>query len=98
MNFQLRPIGRIQATVCSSYGITPFILKSAVRWRKVARPRQVAMYLVRELTGHSLPNIGRHFGNRDHTTVIHAIKAVEERMASDPSYRADVEALRAALA
>jgi chromosomal replication initiator protein len=56
------------------------------------------MYLTRELTDHSLPSIGRYFGNRDHTTVLYAIRAVEKRMASDPVYRGDVEALKGALA
>lgn len=95
---QFRPIGRIQATVALSYDLSLDLMTSAYRWRKAAWPRQVAMYLVRELTDHSLPSIGRHFGNRDHTTVLHACRAVQKRMAFDPLYRADVEALRAALA
>lgn len=90
-------IARIQAVVAVSYGIRPEHMTSVCRWREVAWPRQVAMYLARVITAKPLPHIGRQFGGRDHTTVIHAIKCVEERMASDALYRADVEALREAL-
>lgn len=90
-------IARIQAIVAVSYGIRPEHMTSVCRWREVAWPRQVAMYLAREITGKPLPHIGRQFGGRDHTTVIHAIKAVEKRMAEDALYWADVEALREAL-
>jgi chromosomal replication initiator protein len=90
-------IARIQAVVAASYEINPNHMKSAERWRDVAWPRQVAMYLSRRLTKQTTPCIGRQFGNRDHSTVLHAIKAVERRMACDPLYRADVEALQEAL-
>jgi len=95
---RLAPICHIQATVALSYDISPDLMKSRTRWRKAAWPRQVAMYLARELTEHSLPTIGRYFGNRDHSTVVHACHAVRDRMAHDEIYRADVEALRSALA
>lgn len=94
---QYRPIARIQAVVAASYRIDLDHMKSDARWRSVSWPRQVAMYLAREITGKSLPCIGHLFGNRDHTTVIHAIAAVEKRMSEDPIYRADVEVLREAL-
>lgn len=90
-------IARIQAVVAVSYGIRPEHMTSVCCWRDVAWPRQVAMYLAKEITGKPLTLIGRSFGNRDHSTVIHAIRAVEKRMADDPIYRADVEALREAL-
>lgn len=90
-------IARIQATIAESCGISISQIKSARRNRSIAWPRQVAMYLARELTDKSLPHIGREFGKRDHTTVSHAIEAVKQRMAADPIYRADVEALREAL-
>lgn len=90
-------IARIQAVVAVSYGIRPEHMTSVCRWKEVAWPRQIAMYLAREITGKPLPHIGRQFGWRDHTTVIHAIKQVKARMAADPIYRADVEALREAL-
>ena len=64
------------------------------RARAVARPRQVAMYLAKQLTPRSLPEIGRKFGGRDHTTVIHAIKKVEELLAADKAFAEDVEMLR----
>jgi chromosomal replication initiator protein len=60
----------------------------------VARPRQVAMYLAKQLTSRSLPEIGRKFGGRDHTTVIHAVKKIEELSASDTALAEDVELLR----
>lgn len=90
-------IARIQAVVALSYEISPAHMKSLSRCRSVAWPRQVAMYLARELTGHSLAVIGYHFGARDHTTAIYAIRAVERRMTDDPLYLADVQVLREAL-
>lgn len=87
-------IANIQAVVCAYYGLSPLHMVSAERGRRVARPRQVAMYLARELSGKSLPEIGRRFGDRDHTTVMHAIKVVEERMFDDAEILLDVEALR----
>ena len=90
-------IARIQATVALSYGISVDHMKTPCRHRSVAWPRQVAMYLARELTPHSLATIGRHFGARDHSTTLYAFRIVNKRMAKDPIYRADVEALRDAL-
>lgn len=55
---------------------------------------RVAMYLCKQLTTRSLPEIGRKFGGRDHTTVIHAVKKVEELRATDPSFDEDIELLR----
>ena len=60
----------------------------------VARPRQIAMYLAKQLTSRSLPEIGRKFGNRDHTTVMHAVSRVGELMERDGSFAEDVELLR----
>ena len=62
--------------------------------RAVARPRQVAMYLAKQLTSRSLPEIGRKFGGRDHTTVMHAVKKVEELRSTDVGFNEDVELLR----
>src|SRR4051812_11184752 len=89
-----RPTTQIQELVAVSYGLHPRSMISSERTRHVAHPRQVAMYLTRELTHRSLPSIGAAFGHRDHTTVIHAIKAVEQRMRDDPLAAADVDALR----
>ena len=62
--------------------------------RAVARPRQVAMYLAKALTSRSLPEIGRKFGGRDHTTVMHAVRKIEELKISDLSIAEDVELLK----
>lgn len=98
----LKPTGKlvshIQAEVASYYGIPLIEMTSARRSFDVAHPRQVAMYLAAELTPKSLPEIGRRFGGRDHTTVIWAIRAVKARIADDPEVEADVEILREMLA
>jgi chromosomal replication initiator protein len=84
---ELRPRSRtvreIQDSICSAFGISLDDLLSASRASSVAWPRQVAMYLARELTDQSLPAIGRAFGNRNHTTVLHACKRTAERIATD---------------
>jgi len=75
---QLVSIENIQKTVAEYYKIRTFDLLSKRRTRSVSRPRQIAMALAKELTNHSLPEIGHAFGGRDHTTVIHACKKVDE--------------------
>jgi len=87
-------IAEIQKRVCEHYKIRISDMSSARRARAVARPRQVAMYLAKQLTQRSLPEIGRNFGNRDHTTVIHAIARVTELMQRDDTLAEDVELLR----
>jgi chromosomal replication initiator protein len=72
-------------------------MTSARRARAVARPRQVAMYLAKQLTSRSLPEIGRKFGNRDHTTVMHAVARVAELMEQDSEFQERVELLRGML-
>ena len=62
--------------------------------RSVARPRQIAMYLSKQLTTRSLPEIGRKFGGRDHTTVIHAVRKIEQLREEDPALDEDVDLLR----
>jgi chromosomal replication initiator protein len=84
----------IQKRVSSHFNIRVSDMHSARRARSVARPRQVAMYLAKQLTSRSLPEIGRKFGGRDHTTVMHAVKKVEELRDSDVSFAEDVELLR----
>ena len=64
---------------------------SSRRSRHIARPRQVAMYLAKKLTTKSLPEIGRKFTGRDHTTVIHAIKKIEELMNADKKFEYEVQ-------
>lgn len=87
----------IQTTVAAYYRIPRLSMVSNRRSRAIARPRQIAMYLARELTPQSLPAIGYRFGGRDHTTVMHAIKQVEHLIATDGDYAHDVAELRARL-
>jgi chromosomal replication initiator protein len=92
-----RSIDEIQAAACEHFGVSPQELLSTTRTPRVAWPRQVAMYLARELTGESLPSIGRQFGGRDHTTVLHACRRTSTRIASDESSKQAVEKLFEAL-
>ena len=87
-------IEEIQRKVAEHYNIRLTDMSSARRARAVARPRQVAMYLAKQLTSRSLPEIGRKFGNRDHTTVMHAVSRVGELMERDAGFAEDVELLR----
>lgn len=82
-------IENIQKTVAEYYNIKMADLKSKSRTRSVARPRQMAMALAKELTNHSLPEIGREFGGRDHTTVMHACKTINELRDTDNSIQED---------
>ena len=86
-------IEEIQKKVSQHFNIKVSDMSSARRSRTVARPRQVAMYLSKNLTSRSLPEIGRRFGNRDHTTVIHAVRKVEELRNKDVSFDEDVQLL-----
>lgn len=83
----------IQKRVAEHFQIRLSDMSSARRSRTVARPRQIAMYLSKQLTSRSLPEIGRAFGGRDHTTVIHAVRKVEELMAGDVAFAEDVDLL-----
>ena len=83
-------IDEIQRKVAEYYTIKLSDMMSARRSRDVARPRQMAMYLAKRLTPRSLPEIGRRFGGRDHTTVMHAVKRIDELRATDPELDADV--------
>lgn len=86
-------IENIQKVVSEYFGIRSSDLLSPRRSRSVARPRQIAMSLAKELTNHSLPEIGAAFGGRDHTTVIHAVRKVEELRASDTRIADDYTSL-----
>jgi chromosomal replication initiator protein len=86
-------LAEIQLAACEQFGVTPEELLSASRAARVAWPRQVAMYLARELTSESLPAIGRHFGGRDHTTVLYAWRRTSERISTDASCRTAVHNL-----
>lgn len=87
-------IEEIKRRVADYYHLRMTDLVSARRARAVARPRQVAMFLCKTLTSKSLPEIGRGFGGRDHTTVIHAIKKIEELRSTDAQINEDIENLR----
>lgn len=90
-------IDEIQRKVAEHYNIRLTDMHSARRARQVARPRQVAMYLAKQLTSRSLPEIGRKFGGRDHTTVMHAVRKVEELTREDATFLQDIEILRRTL-
>ena len=87
-------IEEIQKRVAEHYNIRLSDMSSPRRARNVARPRQIAMYLAKQLTTRSLPEIGRRFGGRDHTTVMHAVSRVAELMQQDVGFAEDVELLR----
>jgi len=87
-------IDEIQRKVAEHWHIRLSEMASPRRSRNVARPRQVAMYLAKHLTSHSLPAIGSKFGDRDHTTVMHAIARVSQLMETDAGFAEDVELLR----
>ncbi len=90
-------IDDIQRRVADHYALKLNDMISPRRAREVARPRQVAMYLAKMLTPRSLPEIGRRFGGRDHTTVMHAVKRIEELRASDHELDRDIAQLRRSL-
>lgn len=87
-------IDEIQRKAAEYFNIRLADMLSARRARAVARPRQVAMYLAKQMTTRSLPEIGRKFGGRDHTTVIHAVRRIEQLRESDHALNGDVENLQ----
>ncbi|WP_323767687.1 chromosomal replication initiator protein DnaA [Antarctobacter sp.] len=90
-------IDEIQRKVAEHYNIRLSDMIGPKRVRNFARPRQVAMYLCKQLTSRSLPEIGRRFGGRDHTTVMHGVRRIEELRQQDGQIDEDVEMLRRAL-
>jgi chromosomal replication initiator protein len=86
-------VDEIQKLTADHFGLKQADLLSERRTRSVARPRQVAMWLCKQHTTRSYPDIGRRFGGRDHTTVLHAVKKIEELLTSDDQIARDVEAL-----
>ncbi|MEC3948453.1 chromosomal replication initiator protein DnaA [Sphingobium sp. HWE2-09] len=87
-------VDEIQKACAAHFKIDPSEMRSKRRARAVARPRQVAMYLAKKMTPRSLPEIGRIFGGRDHSTVIHAVRTIEQLRESNPDIDADVRALQ----
>lgn len=90
-------IEEIQKRICEYYHIKLTDLQSSKRSQNIARPRQVAMYLSKQMTAKSLPEIGRKFGGRDHTTVIHAIRKIDELRQEDKELVDDIEILQKTL-
>jgi chromosomal replication initiator protein len=84
----------IQRIVSKHYNVSKADLLSARRTRTVVRPRQIAMYLSKQMTPRSLPEIGRRFGNRDHTTVLHAVRKIEEMVNADRVLHDELEGLK----
>ena len=84
----------IKTTVCNNYKISKNEMLSPRRSRYLVRPRQIAMYLAKTLTSKSLPDIGRDFANRDHTTVIHSVKKIEKLIKTDENLNKDIEKLK----
>jgi len=91
-------IDDIQKQVAAHFNIRVADMFSARRARQIARPRQIAMFLAKNLTSLSYPEIGRQFGNRDHTTIMHAVRKIEELMEADAGLADDVSLLKSVLA
>jgi len=86
-------IDYIQKLVCDYFSIGVDMVKSKTRKREIVQARQIAMYFAKDMTKASLKNIGSHFGNRDHSTVIHACQTVNDLIETDKKFRYDVEEL-----
>jgi chromosomal replication initiator protein len=84
----------IQKVVAGHFNVSKHDLLSARRTRTIVRPRQIAMYLAKTMTPRSYPEIGKRFGGRDHTTVLHAVRKVEELAAADEALKQEIELLR----
>lgn len=91
---QVIPIERIQSEVGNFYGVSLKELKGAKRVQHIVHARQVAMYLARELTDNSLPKIGKEFGNRDHTTVMHAYNKIKTMLAEDDNLEIELTTIK----
>ncbi|ATC61296.1 chromosomal replication initiator protein DnaA [Pseudolactococcus raffinolactis] len=88
---------RIQEEVANFYKISVADMISKKRPKEIAYPRQIAMYLIREITGKSLPAIGKEFGGRDHTTVIYAHKQISDKMKTDTSLQKEMDTIKSQL-
>jgi chromosomal replication initiator protein len=86
-------VEKIQRLICHKFKIKPSQLKSKNNSPKIAFPRQVAMYLSKELTKSSLPEIGKKFGGKHHTTVIHSIRKIEKMRDQDPEFNKEINSL-----
>ncbi len=86
-------VDQIQKAVAEHYGLSQADMISERRARSVARPRQAAMWIAKQITTRSLPDIGRRFGGRDHTTVLHAVRRIEALKTDDPALARDLDVL-----
>ena len=80
--------------VSRHFAVSKQDILSQRRHRSVVRPRQIGMYLAKQLTSRSLPEIGRRFGNRDHTTVLHAIRKIDKEVGENPRLKDEIEELK----
>jgi chromosomal replication initiator protein len=87
-------IDRVQEVVARRWGVTPEGLRSKARTKTLTIPRQVAMYLARDMLGMQLVEIGQAFGGRDHSTVIHSVDKVERQMMRDRTFKERIEMAR----
>jgi hypothetical protein len=90
-------VEEIQRAVCQFYGVSKIDLLSKRRTANICRPRQIAMYLAKTLTFRSLPEVGRKFGGRDHTTVLHAVRKITLHVAVDVATRNEIRLIKAAI-
>lgn len=88
------PIEEIQAQVGKFYGVTVKEIKATKRTQNIVLARQVAMFLAREMTDNSLPKIGKEFGGRDHSTVLHAYNKIKNMISQDESLRIEIETIK----
>jgi len=91
-------VKEIKLCVAHHFKLSPRDLESPRRFAKIVQPRQIAFYLARKLTTKSFPDIGRRFGGKDHTTILHACKVIERRMEKDPKLAETVRCLEEQLA
>lgn len=94
---ELPKIEQIQRAIAVYFGISKLDLLSDRRTMDIARPRQIGMYLAKKLSLKSLPEIGRRFGGRDHTTILHGVRKIEDLLPIDEKLQRDVEAIKASL-
>ena len=87
-------IDEIQRIVSKHYGVSRSDILSSRRTRSIVRPRQIAMFLSKQLTSRSLPEIGRRFGDRDHTTVLHAVRKITGMIDGDETLREEIDLLK----
>lgn len=90
-------IGRILTTVAAESGLPTEVILSPLRTREAVAARQKGLYLAYRLSGKSLPEIGRRFGGRDHTTVLHAVRKISALRDRDPSFRAELSRIARAV-